>query len=94
MILDSEYVDDYSLPLDALLLTTSDDKIASGIAVSDPIYFYEADGYSLIDSYSNPFNPGNGYSAEKVNYSAGDVLSNWTTSPCGSTPGWDNCASQ
>ncbi len=95
VILDSEYASQYSIPTDTLLLVTDDTTVCSGLATSDPVTFYESDGYTVIDTYTNPFNAGNGVSVEKIDYSAGDSSSNWTESTCtsGSSPGDDNCAS-
>ncbi len=66
LILDPGYADDYVLPADALLLTTGGAAICNGLAVSDTIAIYEADGATLVDSWDTPFNPGNGISAERT----------------------------
>jgi hypothetical protein len=93
LILDPDYAGDYEIPLGTLWLTVSDDKtLGSGISTSDPIRIFLANGTTLIDSYSFPFNPGNGLSVEKQNIEDGDIAGNWVTSPCGESPGEDNCA--
>jgi len=93
VILDSGYAGEYAIDADALLLTTDDASLASGLAVSDPLYLYEANGVSLIDSCSFPFDAGDGVSVEKVDPGAGDLEGNWAASECsdGSSPGAASC---
>lgn len=94
VILDANYAGDYSsIPGDAVLLTADDSSIGSGLSTNDPVSLYEADGASLIDTYSFPTDPGNGKSIEKVSIAAGDVESNWVKSTCssGSSPGQGTC---
>jgi hypothetical protein len=92
VILDADYASQYDIPAGTLLLTTDDAAIASGLSVSDPIALYETDGTTLIDSYSFPFDPGDGVSVDRVDSGTGDVESNWAACDCaeGATPGKGN----
>ena len=94
IILDSDYASDYSsIPSDALILTTDDSTIGSGLATSDPIYIFEDNAVSLVDSFTFPDNPGNAVSIERQDYAKGDVENNWDASACstGSSPGHGTC---
>ncbi len=93
VILDPDYAGEYDIAKGALLLTTDDATVASGLAVSDPVYLYEDNGVSLIDSYSYPLDAGNGTSVERVERSMGDEESNWAPSECeaGCSPGEWGC---
>ncbi len=91
VILDNEYAFEYSIPVGALLLTTGDTTLGSGLATTDDVFFFEPDGSTLIDSFTSPTNPGNGISIEKEDLLGGDVLSNWRDAACGPTPGDVNC---
>ncbi|NOY26688.1 MAG: lamin tail domain-containing protein, partial [Oligoflexia bacterium] len=91
VILDSGYAGEYTIPADALLLTTDDATVASGLAVDDPVYLYESGATALVDSYTFPFDAGNGTSVEKVDLAAGDLETNWIASSCGASPGDTNC---
>lgn len=94
VILDVNYAGDYSsIPADALILTVDDSSIGSGLSTNDPLSLYEADGASLIDTYSFPTDAGNGKSIEKASIAAGDVSTNWPKSVCasGSSPGQGTC---
>ena len=94
VILDAGYASEYTIPSAALLLTTDDAAIASGLSVSDPVMLYETDGATLIDSFSYPQDPGDGVSIDRVDLGVGDVETNWAASDCasGSTPGQANDA--
>ena len=94
VILDAEHAGDYVIPPEAILLTTADTTIGSGLAIDDPIRLLEANGVEIIDTFRFPFNPGNGISAERVDLRAFDSAANWTASTCasGSSPGANNCA--
>jgi len=92
VILDAEYASEYSIPSDALQLTTDDTSVASGLSTNDPVYLYEDNAVSLIDSFSYPDNPGNGTSIEKIDLAGGDTESNWAAaSTCSASPGDVNC---
>ncbi len=93
VILDADYAGEYSIPKDALVLVTDDATVGSGLSTSDEVYLLEADASTLIDSYTFPFNAGNGYSVEKVDLAAGDSGDNWAASECpsGSSPGDAAC---
>ncbi|MFT4975037.1 MAG: hypothetical protein ACI8S6_000924, partial [Myxococcota bacterium] len=93
IILDANYAGEYSLPKDALLLTTDDNTIGSGLAVNDEVYLYESGASALVSSYTFPFDAGNGVSVEMIDLSTGDADGNWQESACtsGSSPGDDNC---
>jgi parallel beta-helix repeat protein len=93
VILDAEYAGDYpDMPADTLLLTTDDTTIASGLSTNDPVYLYESNAVSLIDSFSYPENPGNGISIEKIDLAGGDTEDNWAApTNCSSSPGDVSC---
>lgn len=91
VILDDDYAGEYTIPSDALVLVTDDSTIGSGLANNDPIYLYETDSSTLVDSFSSPFDAGNGYSVEKLDLGAGDTSTNWAKGDCGPTPGAANC---
>ncbi len=96
LVIDAEYADDYSLPTDAVLVTTGDTTLGNSLSVSDEVRLYEADGTSLIEAFQHPQNPGNGVSTERIFYAGTlDDVSNWTSSTCasGSSPAADNCVS-
>ena len=92
LILDPEYTDEYEIPEDATLLAPTNSDLGNRLSTQDPITLLTAEG-GIIDSYSYPFDPGNGYSAEKVIVTGDDSPDNWTGSPCVNSPGTDNCAS-
>ncbi len=93
VILDADYASEYTIPSGTLLLVTDDSTVGSGLATNDPVYIYEDNAVSFIDSYTHPFDAGNGYSVEKVDYALGDDASNWAASDCtsGSSPGEYHC---
>jgi hypothetical protein len=93
VILDADYAGEYTIPSGTLLLVTDDSTIGSGLATNDPVYLYEANAVSFIDSYTFPFDAGNGYSVEKVDIAVGDIEDNWMASECsaGSSPGATHC---
>ena len=96
VILDAQYPAQgpYEIPAAALLLTTDDLSIGSGLANNDPITLLESDGVTVMATYANPFNAGNGISVERVDLQAPDAPGNWVVSTCdsGSSPGQVNCA--
>lgn len=93
VILDADYAGEYDIPEGTLLLTTDDSALASGLAVDDPVYLYEANGVSYIDSCTWATDPGDGVSLEKVDLTPGDRETNWKVSACaeGSSPGDGPC---
>jgi len=93
LILDSGYAGQYAIPAGVTLVTVDDAALGSGLATNDAITLFDADGVTVISSFSSPFNPGNGTSVEKVDLAVGDVAANWVASPCDATPGTTNCAS-
>ncbi len=92
LIVDNDYAGQYASPAAVTVVTVDDSTLGSGLATSDTVHLYEADGYAVIDSYGFPFNAGNGNSVEKIDLEAGDIDANWVVSPCGHTPGAVNCA--
>lgn len=84
----------YTIPADAVRLTIATTAaLGSGLSNNDPVRLFDTDGTSPIDSYSFPFDAGNGTSVEKDSVDDGDFAGNWVASPCGRTPGSSNCAS-
>lgn len=92
LVLDAEYDNDYGSLSGVVLLTTDDTTIGTGLATTDPLRLRAASGSAVVDSFSFPFNPGNGISIEKIDLVVGDVPQNWTVCPCNSSPGEVNCA--
>ena len=94
LVLDSDYDGAYLIPASAVLLTTGDKTLGSGLSVDDPVSLLLADGVTLAASYVHPFNPGNGVSAESIDLADSAEASNWVASTCesGSSPGAANCA--
>jgi len=95
LLIDSGYDGDYTIPAGTVTMTTADIHLGNGLSLSDPITLLEFDLESTIDTWANPYNPGNGFSVEKINALNGDTEENWETASCaaGSSPGLDNCAS-
>ena len=93
LIVDQDYAGQYNavIPAGVTMVTVDDGAIGSGLATNDPVWLYEADGYSIIDSYTFPFNAGNGYSVEKFYMPYGDQEDNWLISDCDYSPGDENC---
>lgn len=93
VVLDADYAGEYSIPDGALLLTTDDAALGSGLSVNDTVHLYEANGHSLIDLYTHPFDAGNGVSVVKIDDAAGDAEDNWEASDCaaGASPGQGGC---
>ena len=91
VILDNEYAFEYAIPAGALMLTTGDTTLGSGLATTDDVFLFEPDGLTLIDSFTSPTDPGNGVSTEKIDLLGGDLLSNWRDASCGPTPADTNC---
>ena len=91
LILDREYAGEYDIPPGVLLLTTKNTTLGDGLATNDPITLFDKDG-NVVDTFSHPFNPGNGISVERVSPERGDEEGNWRPSrdPSGSTPGREN----
>jgi len=91
VILDSEYAGEYEIPPEALLLTTKNTTLGDGLSTKDPITLFDEKG-ETVDTFSHPFNPGNGISVERVSLEIGDVEDNWKPcpDPSGSTPGRPN----
>jgi len=95
IILDPEYIDPandqpYDWPAGAVILTiaTTTDLGGSRLATTDPITLYNNVGVP-IDSFPNPFDPGDGVSAERT---APVQTADWSASIAlsGSTPGYRN----
>ncbi len=96
LIIDANFAADYVIPAGVIVMTTGDNHIGNGLSTTDPITLRESDGVSTIDTWSNPFNAGNGFSVEKISVFSGDVVTNWeagTGCAAGSSPGLENCAS-
>ncbi|MCB9743389.1 MAG: lamin tail domain-containing protein [Alphaproteobacteria bacterium] len=78
LIVDPDFLWDYYLPTDIVLLTTGDATIGNGLSNSgESISLTLADGSTSVDSFSFGTNPGDGVSIEKVDYAAGDTSGNW-----------------
>jgi len=96
VVLDRDYAGEYDIPGEAVLLTVDDAAIASGLAVADPITLLMPDGVTVVDTFSHPFDPGDGRSVERTAPDAPDVPGSWVACPCPApvtaTPGAENCA--
>jgi hypothetical protein len=87
VILDSEYAGDYTIPEEALRFKTDDKALGNGLATNDTVTLVDGQGRH-IDSFSQPFDPGNGVSAERISLATQE----WrpSTDPSGSSPGSPN----
>ena len=92
VVLDPDFDGDHAIAEGALWLTVDGTRISNGLATSDPVSMWTADGALVISTYDHPFNPGNGISVERIAPDAADVADNWIGSPCGASPGGPNCA--
>ncbi len=93
LVLDPDYAGEYEIPAETLLFTVEGTRISNGLAISDPVHFLDPEGF-IISSYGNPFNPGNGVSAERISPELMDDPSAWQASPCAASPGAPNCATE
>ena len=92
VIVDRGYAGQYDLPADVTVVTVDDNALGTGLAASsDPVTLLHADGVTVIDGYSFPFNAGNGTSVERAVLEDGDVEGNWVASGCGHSAGLPNC---
>ncbi len=92
LILDPEYAGEYTIPAGTLLVVPDDTALGSGLATNDPITLLELDGVTVIDSFSWPYNAGNGISIQRDDVNAGDDAENWLAAEiCTSSPGELNC---
>ena len=87
VILDPDYPDVAALPPGATLLTVDDTSISNGLSTGDPVLLRLPDGNTIVSAYEEPFDPGDGISAERTSPDAGT----FAPSPCGSSPGRANC---
>jgi hypothetical protein len=92
VVVDSEYAGEYSIPAEALIVTTDDTTLGNSLSVTDNLTLFEGD--HAIDTYQYPFNAGNAVSVERLSLYATDAANNWVASTCasGSSPGAANCA--
>ncbi len=90
IILDPDFAEDYALPEGVVRLTVADARLGNGLAVGDPITLRSPEG-SVVSTFSTPFNPGNGVSAERLRPELADGEQSWVASPCGASPGRVNC---
>ncbi len=88
LILDPDAPEDPELG-DTLRLTVSDSALGNGLATSDPVTLLEPDGVSVVDAWTEPFNPGNGRSAERN--AMGDFVSADCPGELQASPGGVNC---
>lgn len=94
VVLDPDFAGDHDLPAEAVLLTVGDARLGNALAVGDPVRLLLPDGATAVSSFSHPFNPGNGVSAERVAPDSPDEARSWVASPCGASPGALNCVAR
>lgn len=92
VILDRGYAGQYAIPNDAILLTVGDQRLGGGLAVADPVRLLLPDAATEISRYANPFNPGNGVSAEREAPDSDVFLASTCDGPVHASPGAPNCA--
>jgi hypothetical protein len=82
LIMDQEYAGTYNdtIPANTIILSPDDTTIGNGLQTNDPITLSDVSG-DVIDAWTSPFNPGDGYSAERK------ADGTWTTGPYHGTPG-------
>ena len=95
VVLDRDFADQYEIPAEAVRLTVGNASLGNGLSINDPITLRGADD-ELLATYSHPFNPGDGRSAELADLQGGDVAANWAAATCAqaplASPGGPNCA--
>ncbi len=92
VVLDPDYAGQYALPAGTLRLSVADRTLGNGLALGDPLRLLSPDGTTVASTFSRPFDPGNGVSAERTAPLAPDEPASWVPSPCGASPGAVNCA--
>ncbi|MEN9978766.1 MAG: lamin tail domain-containing protein [candidate division WOR-3 bacterium] len=106
VILDPEYTDPegqggfiqpYRFADSTLILTVGNTTIGNGLAVNDPVLIYGYEDTTTFGTPDNlndgfPFNPGDGYSWERIDINGPDAPDNWAVCPdsAGCTPGGQN----
>ncbi len=85
------YYLDGSVPV---VVTVANIALGNGLAMSDPITLYDADGQTILATYSHPLAV-SGQSVERVDPLEADLPGNWAPSPCADqhSAGRANCAS-
>ncbi len=93
VVLDPEYDGAYTIDGDALLVIVGDNTIGNGLTTADTVTLTEADGTTVVATFSHPSDPGDGVSIELVDIDTGDVAGNWRASVCadGMSPGSGHC---
>ncbi|MGC4120868.1 MAG: lamin tail domain-containing protein [Myxococcales bacterium] len=92
VILDPDYVSGYNVPQGVTTVTVNNTTLGNGLSNTDSVTLYAADKVTVLAAYANPFDPGNGVSAERVDLNGADLASNWRASPCLQSAGRPNCA--
>ncbi len=92
VILDPEYQGGYNIPAGTVQVAPLNTTLGNGLATNDLITLYDSDGATVLSTFSHPFDPGNGVSAERVDLERPDLETNWRSSPCTQSAGRPNCA--
>jgi len=92
VVVDPQYPGVYAIAPGVTTVTVGNATLGNGLSTRDPVTLYEADGTTVLATYANPFDPGNGVSAERVDLAGRDVRTNWRASPCMHSAGRANCA--
>ena len=76
-----------------VVLTVENTALGNGLAMSDPVTIFDADGLTPLATFSHPV-PTSQQSIERIDPEAPDVADNWIPSPCavGHSAGRPNCA--
>jgi hypothetical protein len=93
VVLDPDYDGSYTIDADALWVVVGDSTIGNGLTTADTVSVTEADGTTVVTTFSFPVDPGDGVSMELVDLETGDVSGNWRASVCagGMSPGTGPC---
>jgi hypothetical protein len=95
VLVDVDYAGQHGIPAGVTVVTVDDAAIGTGLASSsDEVVWLEADGTTVVASYSFPFNPGNGFSVERAVLDGGDVETNWVSFDCGPSAGEGGCSAR
>jgi hypothetical protein len=92
VVIDPQYDGRYAFPSGTVVMTIDDSSFgSSSLATTHLVQLIDADGITILDRFGYPSDPGDGVSLHRISLTAADSASNWTATPCGSTPGAIDC---
>ncbi len=90
LVLDRDFDGDHEIPAGALRVGVDDASLGNGLSIGDPVRLIAPDRNTIVSAYAEPFDPGDGRSAERVELDG----SAFVPSPCGASPGRANCIAE